>query len=111
MVVRRAQDLRNHPALVGHAHAELFAKLFKTAAHAPDASLSFRFIVSQQCRAHRPFPLAATPVTYPLPANEASPSAAAATALAQADFLRQHLPLQGIIGGNPRVIRSEEHTS
>src|SRR3546814_5394582 len=63
MVVRRAQDLRNHPALVGHAHAELFAKLFKTAAHAPDASLSFRFIVSQQCRAHRPFPLAATPVT------------------------------------------------
>src|SRR3546814_19823002 len=90
MVVRRAQDLRNHPALVVHAHAELFAKLFKTAAHAPDASLSFRFIVSQQCRAHRPFPLAATPVTYPLTANEASPSAAAATALAQADFLRQH---------------------
>src|SRR3546814_9866985 len=64
------------PALVGNAHAELFAKLFKTAAHAPNASLSFRFIVSQQCRAHRPFPLAATPVTYPLPANEASPSAA-----------------------------------
>src|SRR3546814_10166537 len=35
------------------------------------------------------------------------PSAAAATALAQADFLRQHLPLQGIIGGNHRVIRRQ----